>query len=173
MVLLLFDIHNTTITGNTGKYICLSSLLVIHLWKEKFAAVLSICPLLFNAVQCHDNVCPGPLVMIGYCARNICIVFTATSLSIVISFHWILLCFQWHGRKSYKPNGLMTWTEWVYSSITVMFFQIIIIHSNIYILSLMQCVYNCLFTSICYAVCHVHTDLSWSCRKIGVTQSFN
>jgi len=100
-VLLLFDIYSTAITGHRYIYVCV---LAVHYWKEKSAAILSIFSL-FDTVQCHYNLYPGPVIMIGYCAGNILIVFTATSLSTVISCHCVITLSVTCGRKLYNQMG--------------------------------------------------------------------
>jgi len=101
-VLLPFDIYSTAITGH--RHTRLSSLLAVHFWKEKSAGILSVFTSLFDTVQYHYNVYPGP-VMIGYCAGNICIVFTATSLSAVISCHCVIMLSVTYGRKLCNQMG--------------------------------------------------------------------
>jgi len=102
-VLLPFDIYSTAITGH--RHIRLSSLLAVHFWKEKSAGILSVFASSFDTVQCHYNVYPGPVIMIGYGAGNICIVFTATSLSTVISCHCVIMLPVTYGRKLYNQMG--------------------------------------------------------------------
>jgi len=82
----------------------LPSLLAVHFWKEKSAGILSVFASLFDTIQCH-NVYPGPVIMIGYCAGNICIVFTATSLSAIISCHCVIMLSVTYGRKLYNQMG--------------------------------------------------------------------